>query len=177
MSVIKNFLHIIISFLEIDDRGNIAIIFALAFIPVVMGAGAAIDFGRAYLVKDRLSHALDAAALAVGSSDPNGDLDAVLNHYFAANYNADEVGIAATPTMTISADGKITLSVTANLKTTFLTFFNQDSLNISAGTEVTRQTRGLEVVLVLDNTAFATALKLRFCDLGCIVHSAARDHL
>ena len=60
---------------------------ALAMIPILIGSGAAVDYSRAYMVKSRLSHALDQAGLAVGSSNPTADLDDVLiNFYFPMIY-------------------------------------------------------------------------------------------
>ena len=96
-----------------------AIILALAFIPILMGAGAALDFGRAYLVKARLSYALDTAGLAIGASKPSSNLQQILNNFFAANYSAEKVGVSATPSFTID-DGTIKLAANARLNTTFL---------------------------------------------------------
>jgi Flp pilus assembly protein TadG len=133
------------------DRGSIAVIIALAFIPILIGAGAALDFGRAYLVKARLSYALDTAGLAIGASNPSANLQQILNNFFKANYSANEIGTAATPSFEIK-DGVITLAVKAKLETTFLNLFGKKFIDINANSEVTRNTKGLEVVLVLDNT-------------------------
>jgi Flp pilus assembly protein TadG len=54
------------SFLK-EVKGNVAILFATAIIPVALGAGAAIDYGRALAVRARMVDAADAAALAIGS--------------------------------------------------------------------------------------------------------------
>ena len=99
-----------------------AIILALAFIPILMGAGAALDFGRAYLVKARLSYALDTAGLAIGASNPNSNFQQILNNFFTANYSAAEIGVPATPSFTTN-DGTIKLVAQAKLKTTFLNLF------------------------------------------------------
>ena len=133
------------------DRGSIAVIIALAFIPILIGTGAALDFGRAYLVKARLSYALDTAGLAIGASNPSANLQQILNNFFKANYSANELGTAATPSFEIK-DGVITLAVKARLETTFLNLFGKKFIDINVNSEVTRNTKGLEVVLVLDNT-------------------------
>lgn len=133
------------------DKGSVAIILALAFIPILMGAGAALDFGRAYLVKARLSYALDTAGLAIGASNPNANLQEILNNFFTANYSAAEIGVPATPSFTIN-NGKIKLAAQARLKTTFLNLFGNEFIEIKVNSEVIRNTKGLEVVLVLDNT-------------------------
>ena len=50
-----------------DPRGNVAMLFGLAAIPLVICIGAAIDYGRALIVQERMASAADAAGLAIGS--------------------------------------------------------------------------------------------------------------
>ena len=51
-----------------QTSGTAAVAFGL-MLPVIVGAvGMSLDLGRGYLVKSRLQHALDAAALAVAGS-------------------------------------------------------------------------------------------------------------
>ncbi len=49
-----------------DRRGAIALFLAFAIVPMIGFIGIGTDTARAYLVKSRLSSALDAAALAGG---------------------------------------------------------------------------------------------------------------
>ncbi|MDP7230054.1 MAG: pilus assembly protein [Alphaproteobacteria bacterium] len=58
----------VVSDFAVDRRGVAAIFFVLALIPIVGAGGAAVDLSRAYVVKQRLGNALDAAGLAVGSA-------------------------------------------------------------------------------------------------------------
>ncbi len=51
-----------------DRRGAVAVFLAFAIIPLIGIVGVATDTARAYLVKSRLSSALDAAGLAGGYS-------------------------------------------------------------------------------------------------------------
>ena len=44
-----------------DVRGNVAILFGVALIPVLVGVGVAVDYGRALMVRERMQGALDAA--------------------------------------------------------------------------------------------------------------------
>ena len=134
-----------------DQAGNIAVITALALIPIIIGSGAAVDYGRAYMVKSRLSHALDQAGLAVGSSNPSSDLNDVLGKYFSANYPAEKLGVPANPEMTIN-NGVIELSAAANVETAFLKLIGINSINVTASSKIIRETRGIEIVLALDNT-------------------------
>ena len=134
-----------------NSSGSIAVIVALSLIPLIVGSGAAVDFGRAYMVKSRLSFALDAAGLAVGSSDQNSDLNGTLERYFSANYPEEQLGTPAKPSMEI-ANGVIQLSATAEIKTLFLGMIGINQITVSANSVIVRETKGLEIVLVLDNT-------------------------
>ncbi len=50
--------------LRLDRRGAVAVFLAFAIVPLIGFIGIATDTARAYLVKSRLSSALDAAGLA-----------------------------------------------------------------------------------------------------------------
>ena len=47
-----------------DQAGNLAIILGLAFIPIMLGVGAAVDYSYAGMAKSKLDAAADAAVLA-----------------------------------------------------------------------------------------------------------------
>ena len=85
-----------------NRSGAVAIIFALSLIPLSLAGGLSVDFGQAYIVKNRLAYALDAAGLAVAQS-PAGtsqeDLNNLAQSFFAANYPSGEIG---TPTANVS---------------------------------------------------------------------------
>ena len=135
-----------------NERGVIAIIVALAFIPMVLATGAAVDFSRSFLVKARLGSALDAAGLAVGASDPNSaDLQTVLQNFFNANFPTQALVTPTGLSMTIEG-GEIFLSASARVETTFLKIIGKNFFDVEVAATVTRETTGLEVVLVLDNT-------------------------
>lgn len=134
-------------------RGNISMVFGLTIIPVTIAAGVVIDYNRASSVQDRLGHAIDAAALAVGSSletDPVV-LEDIARTYFRSNYPdlASEVGGTLDITIT---DTLVTISATANVDTAIMRIVGIDVVPVAAATEVTKEMTGTEVVLVLDNT-------------------------
>jgi len=136
-----------------DQRGAVAIIFALVLIPLCLSGGAAIDLGRAYLVKSRLGYALDAAGLAVGAATTTdeGELRVIMEAFFDANYPGTELGAPVTPTLTLS-DSEVHLYATADVPTTLMNIVGIHLLTVSAETLIIRETKGLEVALVLDNT-------------------------
>ncbi|MEX2643896.1 MAG: TadE/TadG family type IV pilus assembly protein, partial [Acetobacterales bacterium] len=143
-----------------DRSGATAAMFGVLLVPLLLSIGVAVDGARAYMVKARLSHALDAAGLAVGASDgTEAQLRQVMRNFFEANFPPEVLGAAAEPSVVI-ADKVITLTATADLTPSFMRLFGYDSLTVSAMTEVTQETKGLEVVLVLDNTGSMRGSKI-----------------
>jgi Flp pilus assembly protein TadG len=136
-----------------DLRGNIAITFGLATIPLTVAMGTAIDYSRAFMVQQRLGQALDAAALAVGSSIET-DTDAladIAQQYFDTNYGNSS--FSAPGAISIAIDNAvITMSANATVDTAIMGIVGIDHVTVGATTEVTKETRGAEIVLVLDNT-------------------------
>src|ERR1700743_2770904 len=89
-----------------SDRGNIAMMFAIALVPLMIAAGAGLDFARAMLVRQQMGEALDAAALAIGSSTglTQTTAQALAQKYFSANFTINQTDYGA-PTITIPASG------------------------------------------------------------------------
>ncbi|MEQ9447504.1 MAG: pilus assembly protein, partial [Rhodospirillaceae bacterium] len=163
-----------------DQRGNFAIMFALASIPIIVAAGAAVDISRAYVVETRLKAALDAAALAVGGTtgQTNAQLQVIAQNYFNANYPAEKMGVPGTVSVTQNGN-VVSLTVAADLPTTLMGIAGIDTMDIVASSEVTRMGKKLEVALVLDNTGSMgsggrmTVLKAAAKDLIDTVSTAA----
>jgi Flp pilus assembly protein TadG len=136
-----------------EKRGSTAIIFALSSVTLVSAVGVGIDFSRAMMVKSRLAGALDAAALAVGTTQglDTPQLQTLAQQYFDANYAKTGIGTASP--VTVSVNGQhISLAVTGTMPTTLLEIMGIDSLDMSVSNEVTRAMTKLRVSLVLDNT-------------------------
>ena len=145
------------------ESGAVAAIVALSVIPLMVGGGLAVDLSRAYLVKSRLSHALDAAGLAVGTMRTNSTSTAYLetqfNNFFTANYPAGEVG--ATHDLTfVDNGGIITVSGKTTVNTVFMSIVGIDTITVSSTAEIKVETKGLELVMVLDNTGSMSGSKL-----------------
>ncbi len=138
------------------QKGNVAILFAISLIPIIGSVGMGVDLARAYAVKSRMSAALDAAALAVGSSTgTTAQLQQIGQNFFNANFPPGT--ITATPTVTITVNGDtITASASANVSTVFMQVVNINSLSVGAVSTVLRQITGLELAMVLDNTGSMT---------------------
>lgn len=163
-----------------DQRGNFAIMFALAALPIIVAAGAAVDISRAYAVENRLKAALDAAALAVGGApglSPQ-QLQVIAQSYFDANYPAEKLGVPGV--VSVIQDGNVvSLSVKADMPTTLMGVAGIHALDVGAASQVTRMGKKIEVMLVLDNTGSMdsggrmTVLKAAAKDLITTVSAAA----
>ncbi len=147
--------------------GATAILFGLVAIPVMALAGAAIDFGRAALVRTELAHALDAALLAAKqkemSSENDVDLESVISAYMAAQYDTQlSAHIQGPPVVRHAAhpDGRLTGSVRAQVPTTFLKLVNINTIPVEVSAEVQAGGKSVEVVLVLDTTGSMKGSKM-----------------
>lgn len=137
-----------------DRRGGVAVFIAIGIFAITGAVGLATDAARGYLVKARLSQALDAAALAGGRVMSSPDRDADIVMYFNANFPPGYLGaVPSGPTIGVDPDGKIlTLTASAVLPTTLMRILGFETMNIASATEVTIESRNLEVSLVLDVT-------------------------
>ena len=135
-----------------DVAGAALVTVALGAVPLIGFVGIGTDTARGYLVKSRLSSALDAAALAGGRSFflPTRDEDITI--FFNANFPPGYMGATVSgPQITVDEDAEtIYLSASAQVATSFMHLFGYDHINVSTDVEVTRQMQALDVVLAID---------------------------
>jgi Flp pilus assembly protein TadG len=137
----------------LETGGATLMAFGLS-VPVVVGAmGMSVDLARSYLAKERLSHALDAAALAGGGSAglTEAELQERVGAFFYKNYPDGKIG---TPMgLHIELTGStIHVSAYVSLQTTFMQVLGVSSVTVDGQAAVERQVIGLEVAMVLDVT-------------------------
>jgi len=137
-----------------DRRGSVAVFTALALVPMVAGVGIGVDTARAYLIRARLSQALDAAALAGGRVMDDKSRDADIQMYFTANFPQGFMGATVSaPKITDDKSSQtITVSASATLPATFMKILGDETITVNAVSTVTRANTGIELVLVMDNT-------------------------
>lgn len=139
-----------------DQRGAFAMQFALLIIPLVLCVGLAIDGGRVFLARFNLMSALDAAALAMGSTTDNSvDLNAMADAYVAQNFRMADTGevlLTSTPETITPSTEDITLRGTVAVNTYFMPLAGIPTVNVSAESVVKRGGADVEVALVLDTT-------------------------
>lgn len=139
-----------------DERGNFAITFGIAIIPIVGMVGVAVDYTRANAVKTSMQTALDAAALMLAKDAPNlskKEMAQKANDYFRTAFNRPEaLNITVTPDYN-KGKSSLKLSGTTAVETTVTRLFGMSQMAIAASTEVvTGTTKRIEIALVLDNT-------------------------
>ncbi|MCB1510864.1 MAG: pilus assembly protein [Hyphomicrobiaceae bacterium] len=114
-----------------DDRGTIAIVFALTLTVAVMVVGGAIDLGRALSERSRLQHSADAAAIAGARAlaTTNGDAQAIAAAVFSSNYGGGATAVQ--PTVTFVGNG-VKVTASGGVATTLLAVAGIPNLPVSA---------------------------------------------
>lgn len=138
-----------------NKSGAFAMQFALMAVPLTVCTGLAIDGGRALLARFELASALDAAALAVGSTLQDGaDLDAIaekfVNHNFRTEHDEPIV------LDLVSTQSSVVLKGSVKINTYFMPIVGQPYVNVAAESEVRRGGANVEVALALDITSSMT---------------------
>jgi Flp pilus assembly protein TadG len=143
----------LLSLLRRDRRGNVALTFALAAVPLFGAIGVAIDYGRATVARSRMADALDAAVLAVGSKPAMSDDAAktMIKNWVDNQLQNQTIGTWQVDTVS-QANGKIDVTVSGSVPTTIASVIGFDSVPISVSSEAVRSVNKLEVALVLDTT-------------------------
>jgi len=137
-----------------SQQGSVLPLVAAGMFALMAATGAAIDMGRQQIVQTRMQNALDSAGLAAGTAPSGANLNTVVSNYFYANFPATYLGVTVnTLTVTPNALGSVlNLTATGTLNTTFMNLFGIKTMTVSAASQITKQSEGMELVLVLDNT-------------------------
>ncbi|HEX5006749.1 MAG TPA: pilus assembly protein [Hyphomonadaceae bacterium] len=137
-----------------DRKGAFAMQFALLVVPLTVCTGLAIDGGRAFLARYELAAALDAAALAVGSTfNEDTDLNVVAHSFVNANFHTEHNGpIDLELTVDDGEDDNVLLRGTVTIDTYFMPLVGQPTVTVSAESQVKKGGANVEVALALDVT-------------------------
>ncbi len=160
-----------------DCSGNVAVLFGLSAVVLMLALGAAVDIGRWLHARDQTIAAMDAAVLAggralqVNSTDTAGAV-ATAKKYYAENVKTRLPVIDDTVTFSVT-DGStsLTASGSAYIKTPFLQFGNIDKLPLlnTSQTEYSKAElavggnggENLEISIMLDVTGSMAGQKLK----------------
>lgn len=143
------------------EHGAVAPLVGIGAIMLVGATGVAIDTARLQLVQTRLSNSLDAAGLAAGATVSTTNATSEATKYLNSNFNGYMGATLTNTSVVVNSDNTvINLSASANVPTTFMKIFGITSNPVSAASEITRASKGLELVMVLDNTGSMAGSKL-----------------
>ena len=143
-----------------DERGTVAIIFALCTFVMLMVTGLAIDMGRAYQVTNRVVASIDAAALAAAKGLRLDNLTDTAVRTIAESYFKNDIAgpggdIATYSNFTVSIDrskGAVGIDVTAMIPTLFAGIAGITEIKFPKSAVAIFEAKDLEVGLQLDLT-------------------------
>lgn len=152
-----------------DRRGNIAILFGLAVVPIFGIMGAALDYSVANSQRTAIQAALDNTALTLSKMMPLSDADLQSYGWKVFNANLGSSPLQYTqPNLTITqgANGKLMLQINTSypmkMASVMTKFFGMSpNMAVDAHSEVQWGNGRLRVALVLDNSgSMASANKM-----------------
>ncbi len=177
--IVKNRLSVLLAAFLADRRGAVAIMTALALIPMLLATGGAIDFGRIMVMRSELQQAVDSAALAAmaatattqtangGWTIINGTQDNwtarrvddtmlsnVAQNYIEQNFNKNQSLAVTTTTTPDWVKGTMTVSAKTSVPTFLLGLAGIQSIDIGATATAAVGPAGKlrEIAIVFDTT-------------------------
>jgi Flp pilus assembly protein TadG len=135
-------------------HGNLAVIFALAAIPVIGAVGAAVDLSKANDVKTQLQNALDAGVLAGVtqiSSKQVSTASAVFTGDFTGKYS--NTGSAS---FTQNANGSLSGTASSSVSMSFMAMLGKSTIVVSATATATPGAQSTTPVCILLTNTLAT---------------------
>jgi Flp pilus assembly protein TadG len=152
------------SFLR-DARGNVAITFALATLPVIGAVGAAVDYSHANSVKAAMQSALDSTALMLSKDAgtlSNTDLQTKAKNYFLALFTRPEAkNVTISASYTTSGGSQILVNGSADVPTNIASIMGIKQITVNGSSTARWGSERLRVALALDVTgSMASAGKL-----------------
>ncbi len=151
--------------------GTVAILFALAAIPVLIVAGAGVDYVKALKAHTELQRSLDGAALAAANVDTDSDTDKeqVALEYLAANF----AGVVKNPLVSVD-EATVTVSADAVVPTAFMTLVGISQMMPNASATATKN-EGYPVCLMALNPTMDKAVFFKGNSIldapNCVVQS------
>jgi Flp pilus assembly protein TadG len=149
------------------ENGNVAMIFAVATIPLIGLVGAAIDYSRANAMRASMQAAADSTALAVSkdaASQSSSQLQSSAQTFFNTAFTSSEAqSLLVSATYSQTPNSQVIVTASANIKPRFISmsFFGISQIPVSVSSTTTWGNTRLRVALALDNTgSMASAGKM-----------------
>jgi Flp pilus assembly protein TadG len=142
------------------NQGNIAVIFAIALVPLLSFVGAAIDYSRANAARSAMQAALDSTALMVSKDLTDGiitpdQINTKAQLYFTALYtnkDAQSVTVSATYTASTSMGSTVQITGSGSVVTDFMKVAGFPNLGFNTNSTSAWGNVRMRVAMVLDNT-------------------------
>lgn len=153
-----------------DSSGNIAVIFTLALMPILLAIGVAVDYSRANRARSAMQSALDSASLMIARDISDGkikpeDVATTGKAYFTGLYTLkDKQNVQANVTYTQSNGGgkgsTVVITASGEIKSEFMQVAGFKTIGFNSSSTSTWGNSLLRVALVLDNTGSMAGSKL-----------------
>ncbi len=145
-----------------DCSANMAIMFSIAAVPLLLGAGAATDILRANNANTLLQAATDAAALAGAAGKKHSlsaaQLQQVVDDYLISNRaNKFLKSVTVQKSGYDSKTGIFSVKLTGKIETTFMALAGYSTMDVIGYSEVELGSGALELAMVLDTTGSMNA--------------------
>lgn len=144
-----------------DQRGNVAMIFAISLVPMLGFVGAAVDYSRTNAARSSMQVALDSAALMVSKdigANPTMSQTEISNRattYFNALYTSTISGaitVAATYATNTKDGSTVTVSGSGSVTTDFMKMVGFPQMPITGSSTTTWGSTRMRVAIALDVT-------------------------
>ena len=143
------------------NQGNVAVLFAIAAVPIISFVGMAIDYTRANSARSSMQAALDSTALMLAKDLTDGTITASqittkATAYFTALYtNVDAKSVVITPTYTTpggSQPATILVNGSGSVNTEFMRVAGFPKIDFNSSSTSTWGNVRMRVAMALDNT-------------------------
>lgn len=149
MNRIRNFIR--------NEGGNVAMMFTLMMVVLVLFAGAAVDFQRSNMTRGAMQKAMDTAVIGSAKlvrDKTETELKALGKRMFEAALPSHLKGKVTGFTLNVDADNKVTGAVSYNMPTSILAAVGKKNIGLhvhsAAQSTIDAGTSSIEIALVLD---------------------------
>lgn len=139
-----------------DASGNVAMMFGLTILPVMLMVGASVDYGRAVTTRSQLQNATDAAALAIGQRGMDQSESGLLPQaqtFLAATLADPNARVVSARRETYQGTRtRLCVTTASYSQTSIMRMAGVEQIGLNADSCVTSGAASFEVALVLDTS-------------------------
>ncbi|KQV68261.1 hypothetical protein ASC90_11580 [Rhizobium sp. Root1220] len=143
-----------------SERGNVAMVFALLLVPLVVAGGAGVDLARYEAVRVEMQDGLDRGVLAAASLTQKQKTADVLQSYMNNLDYAKDITIRFNEATALNSR-KITAQASYTIGTAFLHLAGVKTLNITTVSSAEEAKQNIELSLMLDMSGSMVGSKIK----------------